>query len=154
MEVFESVGLRNVFTEILEYKFDPNIKTTLLAEYSFQQRKRIPSGSLLAFITEENSDHLYIENFDDTHKKWNLLPPVTLPFDGPIKSVAFWRKFYFIYGKNGNVGCVDKKTLQTNLLPNMRTIRENGAMIIHNDYIYVMGGWRLNYQFSTNDVER
>lgn len=154
MEVFTSLDMKNTFAEILEYKFNPNRKLPLLAELSLKPRKKTPGGSVLAFVSEENSKRLYIENFDEKQKRCNLLPTLTLPFVGLIKSAALWQDFYFVYGNNGNIVCVNKKTLRMSLLPNMTTIRENGAMVVHDDFIYIIGGYKMNYRFSTNCVER
>lgn len=125
--------------DILNYKKNTNYTSPTLPECVLKPRNSGPVSnevtSMLLYIPIGGR----ITKYSLNDGKWESQQHFDFPDGHEIYSMVQWRNSCFILSAGGNISCLDLKTFTVVSVPKMSCSIENGALLIHKNYLYVMG---------------
>lgn len=143
MELMTSANQTNLYKDILSYRYHPHMKPSWHKKSrQTTATKIILETRIRALIPETNSEIISREMYSESKESWKSFR--TICAINPVTSIIQWNNSYLFAGKRGTIQCIDMTSLQSTLLLKMPTLRENYALLIHNDAIYVIAGNKYN----------
>lgn len=138
-----SIGLDDLCEEILSIKYNPLIEAKLIpASLLIPRNVKKPTENhnieTFAFLYEWETSTLHREVYSNS--EWKALHSIELPIPDQIYAIVKWQNFWFVFGENGRVICMDMFSNTITSVPDIPGPREDYAVAIHNDCIYVVGG--------------
>lgn len=151
-----SNGLHELCGDILNKKCDPHFKLQHIPDNFQKSRTAIDSiqslnlkvsSKIYAFIWQSNE--LYKEIYDGV--SWKAHPPVKIPIGEEIYAIAQWKTSLFVFGQSKRVVCMDMNTSVITSVPDIPEEREDYAVVIHDNNIYLIGGTqKMTYHYNSD----
>lgn len=143
MELMASAGKTELYKDILCYKYHANMKPEWLMK---PRKSAIPMQTLetriSALVSTPKSKQVYTEIHSSSSSSWKNLEPILTGF--PISSVAEMHNVYYLACQKGFIDCYDMKQKKFKMSLKLPILRENCALVIYKNCIYVLGGKEYN----------
>lgn len=139
-----SNGLEELCGEILNTKCDSSFKPQHIPDIlqkprMFIEPKKSVNSKVYAFIYDLNV--CYKEIYNGVSCK--ALPPVETLIDEETYAIIQWETSLFTFGKKKRIICTNIETSVITSVPDIPVERENYAVVIHDNNIYILGGEKV-----------
>lgn len=131
-----SLGLQELYVEVLNFKYDANNKPKSIPEHLLLPRNSSQiQSNLIAFLVENGGLTLYKATFNNAFQQES--EPINLQM-GNIYAMVNWKTCWYVFNETGQIVCIDVISLVVTSIPDVPKPLKGYAVVVHNDCIYVV----------------
>lgn len=136
-----SASLTDDYKEILNYKYNANLKP----EWLLENRKSFALTKINEFrISVVACDKRFLmpkrEVYNSTKGSWVTLKPFNPSVADPIHAIIQWRDSFFVSGGQGSLVQFDLKLMENSCCLKVPIRCEKSALIVHHECLYILAG--------------
>lgn len=151
MQLMTRANQMILYKDILTYKYHPCMKPIWHMEpRKLKATRPSPQPQIVALIPESTLPIVHRELFNSSKGSWEAFEDIAV--GKSIRSIVQWQHSYLCAHEQGRICCFDMKFTVSMMFSKMPTSRENCALLLHQNSLYVLGGNEYNNKTWKYDI--